>query len=93
MLTFRYKGETQDLDEAARSSAPGQFVTLSRGMVHYELKGPSDAQTVVLIPGPSWMLKYWMLKISPRAMTSPGSSEQLQRELRGGRLGNRRAIL
>jgi len=39
------------LDDAARKEAPGRFVKLSKGMVHYEVTGPDTGQTVVLIHG------------------------------------------
>ncbi|MCB0562686.1 MAG: hypothetical protein KDD09_27230, partial [Phaeodactylibacter sp.] len=32
--------ETQSLDEAARQQAPGQFIELPDGLVHYQLGGP-----------------------------------------------------
>lgn len=39
------------LDEEARQAAPGRFIHLSRGIVHYEMAGPENAETVVLIHG------------------------------------------
>ena len=54
-----HRGETQHLDELARASAPGKFIELPDGMVHYEVAGPSDAQTVVLIPGFSVPYVIW----------------------------------
>jgi pimeloyl-ACP methyl ester carboxylesterase len=39
------------LDEAARRQAPGQFVKLSHGMVHYQVAGPADGRPVVLVHG------------------------------------------
>ncbi|MBE9516275.1 MAG: alpha/beta hydrolase [Proteobacteria bacterium] len=39
------------LDDEARQAAPGSFIRLSRGMVHYEMTGPEHAETVVLIHG------------------------------------------
>ncbi len=38
--TFPYFGETEELDETARTSAPGSFVRLSDGYTHYELGSP-----------------------------------------------------
>jgi pimeloyl-ACP methyl ester carboxylesterase len=49
--TFPYLGETKELDEATRASAPGSFVQLSDGYTHYELGGPQDEQPVVLVHG------------------------------------------
>lgn len=43
--------ESHPLDAKVRASAPGRFVKLPDGMVHYALAGPSDAQTVVLVHG------------------------------------------
>jgi pimeloyl-ACP methyl ester carboxylesterase len=48
---FRFRGETQTLDEDVRASAPGQFVQLLDGFTHYELAGPPDKTVVVLIHG------------------------------------------
>jgi pimeloyl-ACP methyl ester carboxylesterase len=43
--------ERRDLDDEARSRAPGSFAQLTRGRVHYELAGPEDARLVVLVHG------------------------------------------
>jgi len=51
--------DTQGLDAEARSGAPGQFIELTEGTVHYELAGPSHAQTVVLVPGFSVPYRIW----------------------------------
>lgn len=47
---FKFQGETRDIAEA-RDSAPGRFVELPDGVVHYELAGPESGQTVVLVHG------------------------------------------
>lgn len=49
--TFPYLGETRELNEATRSSAPGSFITLSDGCTHYELGGPDDGGPVALVHG------------------------------------------
>ena len=54
-----YRGETQVLDAEIRSSAPGQFVELSDGLVHYEIAGSPGAQTVILVPGFSVPYPIW----------------------------------
>jgi pimeloyl-ACP methyl ester carboxylesterase len=46
-----FLGEWKTLDAEARSRAPGKFIKLPDGMVHYELAGPSDGQPVVLVHG------------------------------------------
>jgi pimeloyl-ACP methyl ester carboxylesterase len=56
---FRFRGETLVLDAQARASAPGQFVNLPAGTVHYEMAGPPDAQTVVLVHGFSVPYYIW----------------------------------
>lgn len=43
--------ERRPLDDAARLTAPGDFVRLPDGMVHYELTGPDSADVVVLVHG------------------------------------------
>lgn len=37
-----YLGETRELNDIARASAPGSFIWLSDGYTHYELGGPSS---------------------------------------------------
>jgi len=44
-------GECQPLDDAARSKAPGHFIQCPDGYVHYELSGPTNGSTVVLVHG------------------------------------------
>ena len=39
------------LDAAARGKAPGQYVTLSHGVVHYQIEGPADGKPVLLVHG------------------------------------------
>jgi pimeloyl-ACP methyl ester carboxylesterase len=52
--------ETLPLDDAARHRAPdGKFVQLSNGVTHYELGGPSDGRTVLLISGFSTPYNIW----------------------------------
>lgn len=55
------------MDARTRKSAPGQFVGLSDGVTHYELKGPEDGKIVVLIPGatlPTWVWNYLDMKLA-----------------------------
>lgn len=54
-----FRGELEVLNEKARASAPGQFVELPDGYVHYEIAGTSNSQTVVLIPGFSVPYDIW----------------------------------
>lgn len=49
--TFHFRGETKILDDQTRADLPGEFVQLSDGVVHYELAGPADGRTVVLVHG------------------------------------------
>ncbi len=49
--TFPYLGETEELNEITRASAPGSFVQLSDGCTHYELGGEQNGQPVVLVHG------------------------------------------
>ena len=39
------------LTDEGRKSAPGQFIQLSNGTIHYELTGPENGQTVVMVHG------------------------------------------
>ncbi|TFW31449.1 alpha/beta fold hydrolase [Massilia horti] len=43
--------EHAPLDAAARRQAPGQFIQLSHGMVHYRAAGPEQGQPVLLVHG------------------------------------------
>ncbi len=43
--------ERRRLDAQARANAPGSFVSLEDGMVHYQLTGVAGTRTVVLIHG------------------------------------------
>ncbi|MCI0572593.1 MAG: alpha/beta hydrolase, partial [Myxococcaceae bacterium] len=43
--------EWQELDDAARTRAPGAFLQLSQGTTHYVLTGPADGRPVVLVHG------------------------------------------
>ena len=47
------------LNDDVRSGLPGKFVELSKGTVHYELAGPNDAPTVVLVHGFSVPYYVW----------------------------------
>ena len=51
--------ETRALDDTARLRAPGDFVRLPDGMVHYELAGPDSGVTVVLVHGFSVPFYIW----------------------------------
>jgi pimeloyl-ACP methyl ester carboxylesterase len=58
-LKFPFLGESQVLDAGARSHAPGRFVELPDGMVHYEMAGPSEGQPVVLLNNLSHPYYIW----------------------------------
>ena len=46
-----WRGETRDLDDAARQSAAGSFVRLSAGFTHYETANAGGARPVALVHG------------------------------------------
>src|SRR5262252_10353989 len=56
---FLVDPERHELDESARSSAPGRFVRLSDGVTHYELGGPTASPVVVLVAGTSVPYYIW----------------------------------
>jgi len=56
---FHFRGESQVLDAAARSAAPGRFVELPDGSTHYEMGGPPEGQLVVLVHGFSVPYYIW----------------------------------
>jgi pimeloyl-ACP methyl ester carboxylesterase len=43
--------EGRDLDDTARAAAPGRFITLRQGQVHYRIEGPANGEPVVLVHG------------------------------------------
>lgn len=48
---FLYRGETDCLDETSRKGLGGSFARLPLGDTHYELDGPGQSRTAVLIHG------------------------------------------
>src|SRR5262245_19408910 len=56
---LRSNQETLTLDDQARRLASGSFVRLPDGVTYYQLGGPPDGQTVVLIPGFSTPYNIW----------------------------------
>ena len=59
MRYFVAEGEDRRLDEEARESVRGQFVRLSDGVTHYELKGREGGDLVLLVGGLTIPLNYW----------------------------------
>ena len=64
-LRYVTNTETIDLDQSVRAQAPGKFVKLSDGLVHYQIVGPAEAPTVVLVPGATLPLFVWDPIIDP----------------------------
>ena len=62
--------ETSDLDDTARRGAPGAFVKTTLGMVHYELAGPANGRTVVLVHG--FSVPYYLWDPTFKAMVDAG---------------------
>lgn len=67
---YRFRAETQVLDDAARANVAGQFVALPDGVVHYELAGPEQAPAVVLVHG--FSVPYYIWDPTFRALTEAG---------------------
>jgi pimeloyl-ACP methyl ester carboxylesterase len=67
---FPYRGETEILDEAARTAAPGSFVQLTDGCTHYELGGPQAGRAVVLVHG--FSVPYFIWEPTFQALTGAG---------------------
>jgi pimeloyl-ACP methyl ester carboxylesterase len=44
-------GIKPELDDTARQAAPGEFVRLENGMVHFQVAGPKNGPTVVFVHG------------------------------------------
>lgn len=51
--------EREELSDSVRIKAPGKFIRLPDGFVHYELAGPADGGTVVLVHGFSTYCFTW----------------------------------
>lgn len=68
--TFPYLGETKELDEVARASAPGSFIQLTNGCTHYELSGNTNGQPVVLVHG--FSVPYFIWDPTFEFLTSSG---------------------
>ena len=62
--------EKRTLDSESRASLPGQFVTLSNGVVHYELGGPESGPVVVLVHG--FSVPYYVWDPTFAALTGAG---------------------
>lgn len=62
--------EVRELDAAARRQAPGQFIQLTNGMVHYEIGGPVTGQPVVLVHG--FSVPYYIWDTTFAALTGAG---------------------
>ncbi|HEY8957187.1 alpha/beta hydrolase [Chitinophaga sp.] len=50
-LFIKQQQETTPLNDITRRAAPGSFIQLKQGTVHYSLAGPDTAQLLVLIHG------------------------------------------
>jgi pimeloyl-ACP methyl ester carboxylesterase len=48
---FPVRGEKQRLTPAVRVNLPGDFVSLTDGVTHYQLEGPAESPVVVLVHG------------------------------------------
>jgi pimeloyl-ACP methyl ester carboxylesterase len=59
MKYFTVAGEDRRLDAATHAGLRGSFIELSDGITHYELRGPTDAPLVILVPGLTIPLFYW----------------------------------
>jgi pimeloyl-ACP methyl ester carboxylesterase len=64
-LHYLTNTETIDLDQSVRAQAPGKFVKLSDGLVHYQLIGSAEAPTIVLVPGATLPFFVWDPIIDP----------------------------
>ena len=68
---YSIERKLKPLDDIARMQAPGQFVDLSHGKVHFSWHGPQDGQLVVLVHGfstPSFVWQGLLNKLSDAGM-------------------------
>lgn len=68
--SYRFHGESKEIDAAVRESAPGHFITLTDGCTHYELSGPTDQTVTVLIHG--FSAPYFIWDPTFQALVSAG---------------------
>jgi pimeloyl-ACP methyl ester carboxylesterase len=61
----RHDLETTELTDAVRHQASGDFIRLSDGLTHYQLDGPEDKPTVVLVHGFSVPYFLWDQTFDP----------------------------
>ncbi len=70
LSSFRFRGETKELNEATRAEAPGDFVELAHGHTHYELSKSNARLPVILIHGLS--IPYYIWDPTFRALSDSG---------------------
>jgi len=58
-LPIVYDTEKQPLDDSVRSQVAGQFIELTRGVTHYQLAGPAQGRSIVLVHGFSVPYYIW----------------------------------
>ena len=51
--------ERKHLNEEERKKAPGKFIQLRHGLVHYQFEGPTEGQLVILVHGFSTPFYVW----------------------------------
>jgi len=69
-IEFPMRGEQEVLSPTIRAKLPGAFIELPDGVVHYELAGPEDAPTVVLVHG--FSVPYFIWDPTFEALTEAG---------------------
>ena len=68
---YRYADpEKLDLTDVVRASTPGKFIALTNGYTHYELGGPQEGRTVVLLAG--FSVPYYIWDPTFKALTEAG---------------------
>ena len=69
-IEFPMRGEKDVLTPTTRTKLEGAFIQLPDGVVHYQLEGPEEAPTVVLVHG--FSVPYFIWDPTFRALTSAG---------------------
>lgn len=70
LSTFRFRGETKELNEVTRAEAPGDFIELPHGRTHYELSKSNEKQPVILIQG--FSIPYYIWDPTFQALSDTG---------------------
>ncbi|GAB5457050.1 MAG: alpha/beta fold hydrolase [Henriciella sp.] len=62
--------EAQKIDDAAREKAPGEFIELTDGKLHYRWDGPEDGSVIVMVHG--YVTPHYVFEPNAEALNEAG---------------------